>query len=110
MDEQDNQETASSSGGGDDYSWWFAKSGCQEAIHTLYNFLDGELTEQRRQEIALHLHECSPCLDAFDFEAELKLVIARKCRDQVPEALRQRVYRALLDASGGMSGGEYRWE
>ena len=59
-------------------------SECREALETLYNFLDGELTEQRRQEIQQHLDECSPCLEAFDFEAELKIVIARQCRDQVP--------------------------
>lgn len=86
------------------------KSGCREAIDTLYHFLDGELTDERRHEIAVHLDECGPCLDAFDFEAELKSVIARKCRDQVPEALRQRVYLALLDASGKDPGAEYTWE
>ena len=78
--------------------------GCQEAIQTLYHFLDGELTDQRRYEIQLHLDECSPCLEAFDFEAELKLVIARKCRDQVPARPRERVRRALLKASGESSG------
>ncbi len=122
MDEQDNHTSGvpgpgrpgsavpDFSGCGGDFSSWLTKSGCQEAIHTLYHFLDGELTDERRREIAHHLDECSPCLDAFDFEAELKLVIARKCRDQVPEALRERVRRALLEASGGGSSGEYRWE
>jgi mycothiol system anti-sigma-R factor len=74
-------------------------AGCQEAIQTLYNFLDGELTDRRRHEIQQHLEECSPCLEAFDFEAELKIVIARKCRDQVPANLRDRVHDALLKAS-----------
>jgi mycothiol system anti-sigma-R factor len=79
-------------------------TGCQEAIETLYNFLDGELTDRRRYEIQVHLEECSPCLEAFDFEAELKLVIARKCRDQVPSDLRDRVREALLKASRESSG------
>jgi mycothiol system anti-sigma-R factor len=104
MDEQDDQQ----SGCGGFNPLLFDK--CQEAIHTLYHFLDGELTSQRRQQIAQHLHECGPCLDAFDFEAELKLVIARKCRDQVPDALRERVYRALMDASAMPPSGEYQWE
>ncbi len=64
---------------------------CQEAVHTLYHFLDGELTPERKANIQRHLEECSPCLDAFDFEAELKLLVARKCRDQVPEQLRIRI-------------------
>jgi mycothiol system anti-sigma-R factor len=77
---------------------------CEEAIHTLYHFLDGELTDERRYEIQVHLEECSPCLEAFDFEAELKLIVARKCRDQVPDSLRERVHQALLEASKDPSG------
>ena len=72
---------------------------CEEAIHTLYSFLDGELTVERRLEIQRHLEECSPCLEAFDFEAELKIVVARCCRDQVPEGLRQRIADVLAQAS-----------
>ena len=78
---------------------------CQEALHTLYHYLDGELTEERRLVIQKHLQECEPCLHAFDFEAELKVVIARSCRDQVPDHLRARIADALSDASheGGHS-------
>ncbi len=68
---------------------------CQEAIATLYTFLDGELTPERRETIRHHLDECGPCFEAFGFEAELKAVIARKCRDEVPEPLRRRVAEAL---------------
>ena len=81
---------------------------CEEAIHTLYHFLDGELTDERRYEIQVHLEECSPCLEAFDFEAELKLIVARKCRDQVPETLRVRVLQALVEASKDPSGFGHR--
>ncbi|HEY3810543.1 MAG TPA: mycothiol system anti-sigma-R factor [Acidimicrobiales bacterium] len=72
---------------------------CDEALRTLYYFLDGELTEERRRAIQHHLDECSPCLEAFDFEAELKMAIARCCRDQVPDGLRQRVAEVLAKAS-----------
>jgi mycothiol system anti-sigma-R factor len=89
------------------FASWQGKSDCQEAIHTLYHFLDGELTEERRHDIQHHLEECSPCLEAFDFEAELKLVVARKCRDQVPDALRDRVHKALLDASAELPHSRY---
>jgi len=68
---------------------------CQEAIGTLYGFLDGELTADRRLQIQHHLEECAPCFQAFDFEAELKVLIARKCRDEVPDSLRRRVADAL---------------
>ena len=61
----------------------------------LYSFLDGELTSESRVKIKYHLEECSPCFAAFGFEAELKAVIARKCRDDVPDSLRRRVAEAL---------------
>ncbi len=73
---------------------------CQDALHTLYHYLDGELTDDRRQAIRRHLDQCSPCLHAFDFEAELKVVIARSCRDQVPDHLREKIAKALSEASG----------
>jgi mycothiol system anti-sigma-R factor len=80
------------------YEGWYDRpvyDPCQEAIATLYTFLDGELTADRRDTIQRHLEECSPCFEAFGFEAELKVVISRKCRDDVPESLRHRVAEAL---------------
>ena len=77
---------------------------CQEALDTLYHFLDGELTAERRRAIQHHLDDCSPCLEAFDFEAELKVIIARSCRDQVPDRLRRRVAEALAEASRPFHG------
>jgi mycothiol system anti-sigma-R factor len=77
----------------------YGGGGCQEALHTLYHYLDGELTAERRQVISNHLRECEPCLHAFDFEAELKVVIARSCRDQVPDHLRAKIANALSEAS-----------
>jgi mycothiol system anti-sigma-R factor len=82
---------------------------CQDALHTLYHYLDGELTPERRDAIRRHLDQCQPCLHAFDFEAELKVIIARSCRDQVPDGLRARIARAIADAGHpGPTGDTYR--
>ncbi len=70
-------------------------SHCTEAAELLYSYMDGELTEERRVLIATHLDACPPCLDAFDFEAELRVVISERCRERVPDQLRQRVADAL---------------
>ena len=56
--------------------------------------------EDRRAHIQQHLDDCGPCLEAFDFEAELRLIIARKCRDQVPEMVRIRIWKAIQSAGG----------
>ena len=68
---------------------------CDETIEKLYTYLDGELTEQRRVEIARHLDLCGPCVDAYGFESELRRLIANRCRDRVPESLIARVAEAL---------------
>ena len=73
--------------------------GCDETIERLYVYLDGELTEQRRIEIARHLDLCGPCVGAYGFEQELRKLVANRCQDHVPDALRDRIARALHDES-----------
>ena len=72
---------------------------CNDAIHTLYEFLDGELTPARKAEIQAHLEACLPCWQAYDFEAELKMMISQRCREQAPSSLQQRVADALRQIS-----------
>ena len=68
---------------------------CEEALQELYVYLDGELTDEKRTVIRGHLDDCNPCFEAFDFEAELRIVISARCRDEVPEALRDRIAQQL---------------
>ena len=68
---------------------------CDVALAELYEFLDGELDDQARQRIEQHLRDWSPCLEAFDFEAEIRRLVADRCRDQCPGELRQRNQAAL---------------
>jgi mycothiol system anti-sigma-R factor len=68
---------------------------CADSLKELYTFLDGELTVERRTHIRQHLDGCQNCYEAFDFEAELRIVVSAKCRDEVPDELRARVADAL---------------
>ena len=68
---------------------------CREAVDLLYHYLDGELAEEHRITIRRHLIDCPPCYSAFDFETELRVVIAHKAQEQVPDQLRQRVFDAI---------------
>ena len=69
---------------------------CGEALRELYVFLDGELTPDKRTAIRAHLDRCACCLEAFNFEAELRVVVSTCCRrDEVPEHLRVRVVQAI---------------
>ncbi len=77
-------------------------SDCSEAIHRLYHFLDGELNDDGRVTIQRHLDDCSPCLGAYDFEADLRIVIASRCREEVPPELRARIAAAIRRAEGAV--------
>jgi mycothiol system anti-sigma-R factor len=70
-------------------------SDCENSLHALYSYLDGELTDDRRAVIQHHLDECQPCAEPYDFEAELRIVIRRKCAEQVPDTLVAKVKLAL---------------
>lgn len=74
-------------------------SECEESLHELYRYLDGELTEDKRIAIQRHLDGCQPCAEPYDFEAELRKVIRQKCQEQVPETLMAKVRNALEDAA-----------
>lgn len=73
-------------------------STCQEALEELYVFLDGEMTVEKREHIRVHLDDCNPCLEHYDFEAELRIVISKKCREAVPQSLKDKILRALEEA------------
>ena len=72
---------------------------CTETVAWLYEFLDGELTEERRVAIENHLNFCPPCGSVVSFEAELRRVIADRARDHVPDQLRERIASALAELS-----------
>jgi anti-sigma factor (TIGR02949 family) len=61
---------------------------CKQTLRELDAFLDGELSPTTREQIHNHLGGCLDCLQAFDFQAELKQVIRRKCStDEMPPGL-----------------------
>jgi len=64
-------------------------------MHALYEFLDGELTSERRHHIEYHLDGCPRCFSAFDFEAELRIVVRSRLRAEVPSQLMQRIALAI---------------
>jgi mycothiol system anti-sigma-R factor len=68
---------------------------CEHTIREVYLYLDGELTTLRRWQITRHLNRCPPCQNGYDFEVELRQVIATRCHDRVPEELKQRIADAI---------------
>ena len=69
---------------------------CDKTLRELQLFLDGELSREESEHVLGHLDECLECYHTFDFEAELKQVIAKKCRtEQMPPGLLERIQECL---------------
>ena len=65
---------------------------CTEVLHSLYKFHDNELTAAEADDIRQHLLACEPCLDHFQVEDAMRLLIRRCCADEkAPEGLRLRM-------------------
>ena len=65
---------------------------CKKTLQELDAFLDDELSPATRSQIHDHLDSCVDCLQTYDFHAELKTVIRRKCsNDEIPPGLLARI-------------------
>lgn len=71
---------------------------CEEALRELYHYLDGQLTIERRTVIKTHIDFCGHCLSTYEFEFELRQVVSKRCSDQVPDALKARIFEAIQQA------------
>jgi len=68
---------------------------CDKANRRMYRYLDGEITVIRRWRITRHLYKCPPCAQGYDFELEVRQVIATRCRDEVPPELKRKIAESL---------------
>ena len=72
---------------------------CEQAFARLDDYLDRELSEQERLEVAQHLEVCAVCAPEFTIEREVLDDIRMKLRRiRVPEGLRARISAALRSA------------
>ena len=71
---------------------------CEDAVAKLYVYLDGEMDPEGLRAVEAHLAHCSPCLEAFDFEAELRKVVHSKCAETMPTDLRAKLLGMIGDA------------
>ena len=73
---------------------------CHDAMAVLWDFLDGELTEERVAAVRAHLDACRPCLEHHDFEKAFLQALATAHRtDVAPAALRRHVEATLRNQS-----------
>ena len=64
---------------------------CSEFLERIVYFLDNELDDADVSEVRRHLDTCNPCLQKYDLERTVKMLVARSCTESAPDELRQRV-------------------
>lgn len=71
---------------------------CSDALSYVYNYLDGEVDDVRRAEIAGHLDACGRCREQFTTEQVVKSLVQRCCHaEQAPETLRVRIVARISE-------------
>ena len=65
---------------------------CRTVLNKLYLYLDGEISGEEFQVVAVHLEQCVSCWGHYGFEKEFKELIHRKCQSsKVPEGLAEKI-------------------
>jgi mycothiol system anti-sigma-R factor len=73
---------------------------CRQTLEELEQFLDGELADGQHQHVLDHLEKCMECYHAFDLQAELKQIVAKKCgHEPLPPGLLDRIRQSLSEES-----------
>jgi mycothiol system anti-sigma-R factor len=73
---------------------------CDDVLSHVFEFLDHETDDARREVIAEHLEDCSGCLRQFGIEQEFKALVRRRCGgDPTPLGLRERIKLQLTTIS-----------
>ena len=69
---------------------------CEEALETLWQYLDKELDAESTSHLQQHLEECRHCFSKVEFEQRLRAMLRRSCSgDQAPPELRARLSQLL---------------
>ncbi|MCG8468363.1 MAG: zf-HC2 domain-containing protein [Gemmatimonadetes bacterium] len=71
---------------------------CEEALERMYEFLDGELSNDSAEEVRVHLERCKKCYPYFNFERVfLDHVRSLRLPPETTERLEARIRKALDD-------------
>ncbi len=69
---------------------------CDHVIAKLWEYIDGELTEELAAKVRAHLEICNRCFPQYDFQRTYKEFIRRCGEEPLPPGLRRRVFEAIL--------------
>ena len=70
---------------------------CSDFLDQIVYFLDNELDEADCADVQHHLDQCAPCLEKYDLQRTVKMLVARSCVESAPDELRQRVTMSIRE-------------
>jgi len=76
---------------------------CSEVLERVFFFIDNELPTADSSEIQHHLDECGPCLQKYNLERTVKLLVQRSCPEHAPETLRAKVLLRIRQVQSDLS-------
>lgn len=69
---------------------------CEEVLHHIFAYLDGELDAATGEDIERHLEACRGCFSRAEFERRLRSRLAESAATSAPEKLKKRI-RTLIE-------------
>ncbi|MEX0698543.1 MAG: zf-HC2 domain-containing protein [Acidimicrobiia bacterium] len=70
---------------------------CDHCFHSVYSYLDHEISWFEAWRIRRHLRTCGGCESAYVFEEKLLLMVKTRLREDLPPEFLERLRRALSD-------------
>jgi mycothiol system anti-sigma-R factor len=76
---------------------------CRDILGRVYEYLDGEMTEDDMAKVRHHLDECHPCLTQYELNTALKALLRRGCAcEPAPRELRARILVRIAQVRKGL--------
>ena len=72
---------------------------CRQVWQAMVDYLEGDLTPERRTRIDSHLKDCRHCKAIYDGSRNVVLLLADENIFQLPEGFSQRLYQRLASAT-----------
>ncbi len=69
----------------------FEELDCSAVLADIFLLLDNECDAGAAKRLQGHLEDCPSCLEHYAVQRELKSLLARKCCEEAPQGLRERL-------------------
>jgi mycothiol system anti-sigma-R factor len=79
---------------------------CNQVVSQLWEYIDGELSDERAALIRAHLDVCRRCFPEYDFHRAFVGFLGEHARQPIAPGLRQKVFEMLLREDAGGEPGD----